>query len=170
MSVENVGASAHRKEAITNSSTEVVNSRTCPKRRVSQPVSGSEMALATPKEVITQVPWSGETPRSPAIAGIDTLAMDVSRTFMNVASDSAIVPTTRAAPLSGGAAGAAPAAPPVTGLSAFSFAMSVLPARWWLLQRRRGPDGRLRIGREQCRGGRASAHRHVRSRRSRSPQ
>ena len=56
MSMDNVGASAHRKEAMTNSSTEVVNSRTCPKRRVSQPVSGSEMALATPKEVITQVP------------------------------------------------------------------------------------------------------------------
>ena len=49
---------------------------------------------------------------------------------MNVASDSAIVPTARAAPVSGGgAAGAAPAAPPVTGLSAFSFAMSALAAR-----------------------------------------
>jgi len=41
---------------MTNSTTEAVNSFTCPKRRVSQPVRGSEMALATPKEVITQVP------------------------------------------------------------------------------------------------------------------
>ena len=89
-----------------------MNSRTCPKRRVSQPVSGSEMALATPKEVMTQVPWSGETPRSPAIAGIDTLAIDVSSTFMNVASDSAIVPIASFAPVSGGSrwrGGAAPA-------------------------------------------------------------
>ena len=51
-----MGASAHRKEAATNSAIDQVNSRTCPKRRVNQPVSGSEMALATPKEVITQVP------------------------------------------------------------------------------------------------------------------
>ena len=51
-----VGASAHRKEAATNRAIEQVNRRTCPKRRVSQPVSGSEIALATPKEVITQVP------------------------------------------------------------------------------------------------------------------
>ena len=79
---------------MTNSTTEAVNSRTCPKRRVSQPVSGSEMALATPKEVMTQVPWSGETPRSPAMAGSDTLAIEVSSTFMKVASDSAIVPMT----------------------------------------------------------------------------
>ena len=86
---------------MTNSTTEAVNSRTCPKRRVSQPVSGSEMALATPKEVMTQVPWSGETPRSPAMAGVDTLAIDVSSTFMNVASDSAIVPRTSCAPASG---------------------------------------------------------------------
>ena len=34
--------------------------------------------------VMTQVPWFGLTPRSPAIAGIDTLAIEVSSTFMNV--------------------------------------------------------------------------------------
>ena len=56
MRSDRLGARAHRKEAMTNSTTEAVNSFTCPKRRVSQPVSGSEMALATPKEVITQVP------------------------------------------------------------------------------------------------------------------
>ena len=65
-----------------------VNSRTAPKRCVSQPVSGIEMALATAKEVMTQVPCAGLTPMSPAMAGIDTLAIDESSTFMKVASDS----------------------------------------------------------------------------------
>ena len=92
---------------MTNSSTEAMNSRTCPKRRVSQPVSGSEMALATPNEVMTQVPWSGETPRSPAMAGIDTLAIEVSSTFMKVASDRAIVPRMPAARRRAAAAAAA---------------------------------------------------------------
>ncbi|OIQ65538.1 hypothetical protein GALL_529010 [mine drainage metagenome] len=59
------------------------------------------MALATPKEVMTQVPCDELTPRSPAMAGIDTLAIDVSSTFMKVASDSAMVPSTSALPLSG---------------------------------------------------------------------
>src|SRR3984893_5351261 len=79
------------------------------------------MALATANEVMTHVPWSGETPRSPAMAGIDTLAIEVSSTFMKVASDSAMVPIASAEPVSGGSpAGAPPGAPPVTGLSAFS--------------------------------------------------
>ncbi len=43
-----------------------MNSRTCPKRRVSQPVSGTEMALATANEVITQVPCVG---RDAEVAG-----------------------------------------------------------------------------------------------------
>src|SRR4051812_23931809 len=50
---------------------------------------------------MTHVPWSGDTPRSPAIAGIDTLAIDVSSTFMNVASDSAIVPSSSVGPDNG---------------------------------------------------------------------
>src|SRR5512146_3027610 len=58
-------------EASTNSSTEVTNSRTAPKRCVSQPVSGTEMALATAKELMTQVPWLGLTPTSPAMVGIE---------------------------------------------------------------------------------------------------
>jgi hypothetical protein len=62
------------------------------------------MALATANEVMTHVPWSGDTPRSPAIAGIDTLAIDVSSTFMKVASDSTMVPSTSAPPVSGVAA------------------------------------------------------------------
>ena len=87
-----------------NSRIDSVNSRTMPKRWVSQPVSGTAMAFDTAKLVITQVPWLGLTPKSPAIAGIETLAIDESRTFMNVASDSTSVPTTSSAPLSGGSA------------------------------------------------------------------
>src|SRR6476661_2133268 len=101
-----LGARPHSQDASTNSSTLAVNSLTMPMRCVSQPVSGSEIALATAKLVMTQVPWFGLTPRSPAIAGIETLAIDVSSTFMNVASDNAIVPRTRALPVSGGAAAA----------------------------------------------------------------
>jgi hypothetical protein len=70
---------------------------------VSHPVSGSDIALATPNDVMTHVPWSGDTARSPAIAGIDTFAIDVSSTFMNVASESAIVPSASVAPERAGA-------------------------------------------------------------------
>src|SRR5437016_14132691 len=98
------GASPHSHDAMTNSSTLAVNRRTGPNRCVSQPVSGTEIALATANDVITHVPCDGLTPRSPAIAGIDTLAIDVSSTFMNVASDSAIVPRTSGPPVSGGSA------------------------------------------------------------------
>ncbi len=59
------------------------------------------MALATAKDVMVQVPWFGETPRSPAIAGIETLAIDVSSTFMNVASPTASDAMTRALPSKG---------------------------------------------------------------------
>ena len=127
ISISNEGARPHSQELSTNSSTEPMNSRTAPKRWVSQPVSGTEMALATAKLVMTQVPWLGETPRSPAIAGSATLAIEVSRTFMNTAADRHSVPQTREAPVSGawpavvgrlggGGAGvdaAAPAAPAV---------------------------------------------------------
>src|SRR5476651_31849 len=101
-----LGASPHSHDAITKRSTLPVKSRTWPKRCVSQPVSGTEMPLATAKDVMTQVPWDGLTPMSPAIAGIDTFAIEVSSTFMNVASDSAIVPSTRSLPASGGYSGA----------------------------------------------------------------
>src|SRR6202049_5144934 len=75
------------------------------------------MALATANEVITHVPWSGDTPKSPAIAGIDTLAIDVSSTFIKVASDSAMVPSASVEPVSGGS-------PAATGLSVFSADIS----------------------------------------------
>src|SRR5206468_7122066 len=100
-------ASPHSHDASTNSSTLPTNRRTWPKRCVSQPVSGTEIALATANEVITHVPCDGLTPRSPAIAGIDTLAIDESSTFMKVASDSAIVPSTSCGPCNGGHAGGA---------------------------------------------------------------
>src|SRR5581483_8984186 len=96
-----VGARAHRKEDRTNKPTAQMNSLTCPKRRVSQPVRGKEIAFATPNEVITHVPWSGETPKSPAMDGMDTFAIDVSNTFMNTASDSAKVPMAKEDPVSG---------------------------------------------------------------------
>ena len=62
------------------------------------------MALATPKLVITQVPWVGLTPRSPEMAGSDTFAMDESSTFMKVASDRASVPRASVPPVSGAGA------------------------------------------------------------------
>src|SRR5438046_4372826 len=82
------------------------------------------MAFATPNEVMTHVPCSGDTPRSPAIAGIDTLAIDVSSTFMKVASDSAIVPSRSAPSLSD--AGAAAAARGAAAGSTLVFVMT----RW----------------------------------------
>src|SRR5215831_13753719 len=56
------------------------------------------MALATANEVMTQVPWFGDTPRSPAIAGIDTFAIETSSTFMKVARDTTSVPRTSVPP------------------------------------------------------------------------
>jgi len=94
-------AKPHSQLLMTKSSTLQVKSLTAPKRWVSQPVNGTEMALATPKLVITQVPWLGLTPRSPAMAGMDTFAMDESSTFMKVASDSDTVPSSRGMPCSG---------------------------------------------------------------------
>src|SRR5438105_3578698 len=94
-------ASPQRSDAMTKSAVVARNRRTWPKRSVSQPVSGTEIAFATANEVMIQVPWLGETPRSPAIAGIDTLAIDVSSTFMNVASPTASDAATRAPPSSG---------------------------------------------------------------------
>src|SRR4051812_36779900 len=94
-------AMPQRNEATTKSAIVARKRRTWPKRSVSQPVSGTEMAFATANEVMIQVPWFGDTPRSPAIAGIDTLAIDVSSTFMKVASPTASDAATRAPPSSG---------------------------------------------------------------------
>jgi hypothetical protein len=50
------GAKPHKKLVMTKSAMLVVKSLTAPKRWVNQPVKGTEIALATPKLVITQVP------------------------------------------------------------------------------------------------------------------
>src|SRR5205085_1442154 len=90
-----------RNEAMMKSAVVARKSRTWPKRCVSQPVSGTEIAFATANDVITHVPWFGDTPRSPAIAGIDTLAIDVSSTFMKVARPTASEARSRSLPSSG---------------------------------------------------------------------
>src|SRR5262245_51713533 len=149
-----LGAMPHSHDAITNSSTLAVKRRTWPKRCVSQPVSGTEIALATANDVMTQVPWFGLTPRLPAIAGIDTLAIDVSSTFMNVASDSASVPSARCDPCSGanaagrgGAAGAGAAgvSRPAAGAALLIAMVSAVPtppcAAHWPVPNRDPTDG-----------------------------
>ena len=74
-------------------------------------MSGTAIAFDTANDVMTHVPWLVLTPTSPEIAGIDTFAIDVSSTTMNVAADSAMVPATSCTPDSGaGSAGAATAA------------------------------------------------------------
>src|ERR1700760_275220 len=102
MSIGSETARPHSQELTTNISTEATNSFTAPKRCVSQPVSGSAIALATANDVMTHVACELETPRSPAIDDSDTFAIDVSSTFMNVASASEIVPIAFAEPASGG--------------------------------------------------------------------
>ena len=141
ISVDILGARPHSQDAMTNSSTLAVNKRTWPKRCDSQPVSGSAIALATPKLVTTQVPWLGLTPKSPAMAGRDTLAIDESSTFIKVAADSAIVPHRRSAPCRGwfcaneGAAAAAAAtgagALSAAGLAALMGRFRCGPGRRW---------------------------------------
>src|SRR6185437_3584667 len=92
----------HSQDAITNIRIAPTNSFTWPMRCVSQPVSGIDTALAASNTVITHVPSSTETPRLPEMVGIATFAIDVSRTFMKVASATAKVAIASLAPSSGG--------------------------------------------------------------------
>src|SRR4051812_39874567 len=62
------------------------------------------MPLATTKEVMTQVAWSVEAPRLPAMVGSETLAMVVSSTCMKVPSARARAVTASLPPLSGASA------------------------------------------------------------------
>jgi hypothetical protein len=104
----NDGAKPHNQLVSTNNTMLAVIKRTAPKRWVNQPVKGTEIALATPKLVMTQVPCPGLTPKSPEIAGMDTLAIDESNTFMNVAKDKDKVPKSSIKPCKGsGLAGVA---------------------------------------------------------------
>src|SRR6202051_1643031 len=73
-------------EAIENRTIDAVKRRTAPRRCRRPPVNGTAIALATPKEVITHVTCVVDTPRSPPIDESDTFAIDVSSTFMKVAS------------------------------------------------------------------------------------
>src|SRR5512146_1838472 len=92
-------------------STEYTNRRASPTRLASQPVSGTEMAAATEYALMIQVPWLVDTAKAPAMVGIDTLVMVMSRISMKVENEAAMVSSTSAAPCSGaGAAGAVAAA------------------------------------------------------------
>ena len=59
------------------------------------------MPLETAKAVITQVPWSGLTPRLPAMVGSETLAMVESSTCMKVPSASISAVIASGAPVMG---------------------------------------------------------------------
>jgi hypothetical protein len=65
------------------------------------------MAMLTAYDVIVHVPCCGLTERFPAIVGIDTFVIVVSRMFMNVASARNIVVIPSGNPESGGMEGAA---------------------------------------------------------------
>src|SRR5215469_2932097 len=97
-----LGARPQSSEKIENSVVAHRNSRTSPKVRASQPVRGTAMASVTVKEVMTQVPWLGLMARSPAMVGMATLAMEVSRMFMNTARDTPSVRSASLKPVMGG--------------------------------------------------------------------
>src|SRR3954466_10848925 len=82
-------AKPHNNDASVNSRIDVTNVRTTPNRCMSQPVSGTLIALDTANDVMIQVPCSVDVPRFPEIVGIETLAIVVSSTCMKVPSASA---------------------------------------------------------------------------------
>src|SRR5579859_505479 len=96
-----LGARPQASDSSENSRVAPMNRRTSPTRRAIQPESGSAMARLTVNEVITQVPWLGLMARSPAMVGMATLAMEVSRMFMNTASDTPNVSSTSCRPVIG---------------------------------------------------------------------
>ena len=84
------GARPQSREAMVKPLTETMSSRLRPKKRASQPVSGSTIALATRYDVRTHVDSSMVADRLPAMCGSDTLTTVVSSTSMNVANMTAI--------------------------------------------------------------------------------
>ncbi len=78
-----------------------MNKRTCPNRSVSRPVSGIEIAVETPNEVMIQVPCVELIPMLPAMVGTETLAIVVSSTCMKVDSETPIVAMMSAIPCRG---------------------------------------------------------------------
>ncbi len=93
--------SPHKKEAMVNKTVDTTKSLTSPKRLASHPVKGKTIAVLTVKLVITQVPSSGLTDIKPAIVGIATLAIEVSKIFMKIPRETATVNKNKVAPLSG---------------------------------------------------------------------
>jgi hypothetical protein len=88
-------AKPHSSEASENARVAHTNNWRSPNRRARNPVSGSAMALLTANEVMTQVAWLALAPRLPEIVGSETLAMVMSSTCMNVASEMPIVANAR---------------------------------------------------------------------------
>jgi len=93
---------------------------------MSQPVSGTETPFATANDVMTQVPWSELTPRSPLIVGMETFAIEVSSTCMKVPNARATAVTALVAPLKVGASAT---------MAAFAL-MAALRGRWRLARGR----------------------------------
>src|SRR6185437_4575258 len=100
-------ARPHSSEVITKASVAHTNSLRSPKRRLSQPVSGSAIAVLTANEVMTHVACCELAPRLPAMVGSETLAMVVSSTCMN---EAIAKPTVQRATLGGRKPAAAPGA------------------------------------------------------------
>ena len=94
MSISKVGAMPHNMDVKENRDVDKTKSFTSPNLLASQPVSGIAIAFETPKEVIIQVPCVGVTPKFPEIVGIETFAIVVSKTCINVARVSANVRST----------------------------------------------------------------------------
>ncbi|CDL79608.1 conserved hypothetical protein [Xenorhabdus cabanillasii JM26] len=94
-------AMPHSHEEKVKRAVDQMNSLTSPNRFANQPVTGMEMAFATPKEVMTHVPWEFDAPKFPAIVGMATLAMVESNTNMKVAIAREMVSSASFAPVSG---------------------------------------------------------------------
>src|ERR1700732_3821307 len=80
-------ATPQSNELSVNTAMQIMKKRLRPNRPTNQPLIGSTMAFDTRYEVSTQVLSSLLAPRSPAMCGRATLAMLVSSTSMNAASD-----------------------------------------------------------------------------------
>ena len=94
ISISKVGAIPHNIDVKENRDVDKTKSLTSPNLLASQPVSGIAIAFETPKAVIIQVPCVGATPKFPEIVGMDTFAIVVSKTCINVARVSANVRST----------------------------------------------------------------------------
>jgi hypothetical protein len=88
-------------ENAKNNKTDVMNVLTSPKRRAIQPESGIEIAAASRYELTAHVPSETLAPRLPAIAGIDTLTIVMSRISMNDVAEITMVNSTSLLPCNG---------------------------------------------------------------------